>query len=138
MKSNFEITEVISALVEAHPKVFKGCTPEFSLSVPPGWGKLIDELCALLDLRCSEKQLQDIEIGKIGLESGALDVEIYCACELSEDLVEVIKAKLFALGTRSLFSCCICGVLVKGSQEAGATVLCKKHKKVKGQGGLQT
>lgn len=136
MSSNRTTAEVISNLVETYPNIFKGRAPQFSLSVPPGWGKLVDELCSLFESICSEEQLNGIEICSITLEDGALEFDIACDCDLREDQIKVLKARIFALRSRSMFSCTACGILVKEWAEDGAPVLCKRHAKEKRRLGI--
>jgi hypothetical protein len=137
MTPNRTTAEVISNLVEAHPNIFKTHAPQFSAALPPGWGVLVERLCSLFERICSEEQLQGIEICSITSDTGALEFDIACDCDLSEVQIEALKAKIFSLRSISVFTCITCGVLVNDWPEDGVPVLCKKHSKDRRKGVIE-
>lgn len=119
------LSQLTGELVETHPTVFRGNHPQVSASIPSGWRGLIDEFCLLLEAICDKRELSRLQFHRILDESGRLILDFTFDCELSERQLRTINARVFALGNRSVFTCCICGRLAETLTPP--PVLCAEH-----------
>jgi len=124
------LSQTIGSLVEAHPKVFRGNIPQVSPSIPSGWRGLVDEFCRLLEQICDERELASLQFHGIFDESGYLILDFTFGHELSQNQTRTIDARRFALSTRSVFTCSVCGHLIDNPSTA-PPILCKEHNKLR-------
>jgi hypothetical protein len=119
--------ETITAIVAAHPKVFKGRYPEITSPIPKGWYTLMDYFFSMLERICSDEELTSLTVCELGNLNGVLELDFDFEFPLPDDQAMRIASQIFAARNKSSVACVECGKIVEDFPEKGEEMLCTKH-----------